>query len=118
MLTVSIIEDDAPVRQILTGWIDTAKGFCCLNAYSSAESAFASLPRKTPDILLVDINLPGINGIECVRYLKPLMPATQFLMLTVYADTEHIFNALAAGASGYLLKETGRRINRFAQTDQ
>ena len=106
-ITVSIIEDDAPVRQILTGWIDTAKGFRCLSAYGSAESALASLPRETPDILLVDINLPGMNGIECVRRLKPLMPETQFLMLTVYADTEHIFDALAAGASGYLLKETG-----------
>ena len=106
-ITVSIIEDDAPVRQILTGWIDTAKGFRCLSAYGSGESALASLPREAPDILLVDINLPGMNGIECVRRLKPLMPQTQFLMLTVYADTEHIFDALAAGASGYLLKETG-----------
>ena len=95
------------MRQILTGWIDAAKGFRCLNAYGSAESALASLSRETPDILLVDINLPGLNGIECVRRLKPLMPQTQFLMLTVYADTDHIFNALAAGAIGYLLKETG-----------
>jgi DNA-binding NarL/FixJ family response regulator len=108
-ITVTIIEDDAPVRQILTGWIDTAKGFRCLSAYGSAESALASLPRETPDVLLVDINLPGLNGIECVRRLKPLMPQTQFLMLTVYADTDHIFNALTAGASGYLLKETGQK---------
>jgi DNA-binding NarL/FixJ family response regulator len=106
-ITVSIIEDDASVRQILTGWIDTAKGFRCLSAYGSGESALTSLPQEAPDILLVDINLPGMNGIECVRRLKPLMPQTQFLMLTVYADTEHIFDALAAGASGYLLKETG-----------
>jgi DNA-binding NarL/FixJ family response regulator len=108
-ISVSIIEDDASVRQILTGWIDTAKGFHCLSAYGSAESALASLPREAPNILLVDINLPGLNGIECVRRLKPLMPETQFLMLTVYADTDHIFNALAAGASGYLLKETGQK---------
>jgi DNA-binding NarL/FixJ family response regulator len=106
-ITVSIIEDDAPVRQILTGWIGRTMGFCCLSDYGSAESALVSLPRVAPDILLVDINLPGMNGIECVRRLKPLMPKTQFLMLTVYADTDHIFNALAAGASGYLLKETG-----------
>ncbi|MGB7746373.1 MAG: response regulator transcription factor [Verrucomicrobiia bacterium] len=106
-ITVSIIEDDASVRQILTGWIDTAKGFHCLSAYGSAESAVASLPQEAPDILLVDINLPGMNGIECVCRLKPLIPKTQFLMLTVYADTDHIFDALAAGASGYLLKETG-----------
>jgi DNA-binding NarL/FixJ family response regulator len=106
-ITVSIIEDDASVRQILTGWIDAANGVRCLSAYGSAESALVSLPRESPNILLVDINLPGMNGIECVRRLKPLMPKTQFLMLTVYADTDHIFNALAAGASGYLLKETG-----------
>ena len=108
-ITVSIIEDDAPVRQILTGWIDAAKGFHCLSAHGSAEGALASLPREAPDILLVDINLPHMNGIECVRRLKPLMPKTQFLMLTVYADTDHIFSALAAGASGYLLKETGQK---------
>ena len=107
-ITVSIIEDDAPVRQILTGWIDTAKGFRCLSAYGNAESAFAALPQAPPAILLVDINLPGMSGIECVRHLKPLMPQTQFLMLTVYADTDHIFDALTAGASGYLLKETGQ----------
>ena len=108
-ITVSIIEDDASVRQILTGWIDAAKGFHCLSAHGSAEGALASLPREAPDILLVDINLPHMNGIECVRRLKPLMPKTQFLMLTVYADTDHIFSALAAGASGYLLKETGQK---------
>ena len=108
-ITVSIIEDDASVRQILTGWIDTAKGFRCLSDHGSAESALASLPQVAPDILLADINLPDLNGIECVRRLKPLIPKTQFLMLTVYADTHHIFNALAAGASGYLLKETGQK---------
>ena len=97
------------MRQILTGWIDAAKGFHCLSAYGSAEGALASLPKEAPDILLVDINLPRMNGIECVRRLKPLIPKTQFLMLTVYADTDHIFNALAAGASGYLLKETGQK---------
>ena len=108
-ITVSIIEDDASVRQILTGWIDAANGVRCLSAYGTAESALAALPQESPDILLVDINLPGMNGVECVRRLKPLMPKTQFLMLTVYADADHIFNALAAGASGYLLKETKQK---------
>lgn len=108
-ITVSIVEDDAAVRQILNGWIDTAAGFHCASTFGNAESALAALPAAAPDILLVDINLPQMNGIECVRRLKPLMPETQFLMLTVYADTEHIFNALAAGASGYLLKETGQK---------
>ena len=108
-ITVSIIEDDAAVRQILKGWIDTAEGFHCLNTFGDAERALSALPSAAPDILLVDINLPQMNGIECARRLKPLMPGTQFLMLTVYADTDHIFNALAAGASGYLLKETGQK---------
>jgi DNA-binding NarL/FixJ family response regulator len=108
-IAVSIIEDDEAVRQILTGWIDTAEGFHCLSTFGSPDKALASLPSAAPDILLVDINLPQMNGIECVRRLKPLIPETQFLMLTVYADTDHIFNALAAGASGYLLKETGQK---------
>lgn len=108
-INVSIIEDNAPVRLILTGWINSSEGFHCLSTYDSAENALEALPAEAPDILLVDINLPGINGIECVRRLKPLMPKTQFLMVTVYADTDHIFNALAAGASGYLLKETGQK---------
>lgn len=107
-ITVSIVEDDIPVRQILAKWIDTAKGFRCLSAYGDAESALAQLPREQPRILLMDINLPGLSGIECVRRLKPQMAETQFLMLTVYADVDHIFDALTAGASGYLLKETGR----------
>ncbi len=106
-ITVSIIEDDAPVRQILTDWINHAKGFRCLSACDSAESALERLPHDQPGILLVDINLPGLSGIECVRRLKPMIPSTQFLMLTVYADSDHIFDALSAGASGYLLKETG-----------
>ena len=106
--TVSIVEDDVPVRQILAKWIDTAKGFRCLSAFGDAEKALAQLPGEQPNVLLMDINLPGLSGIECVRRLKPQLPDTQFLMLTVYADMEHIFDALSAGASGYLLKETGR----------
>ena len=80
-----------------------------MSAYGSGEGALASLPREAPEILLVgmDIKLSGMDGIECVRRLRPLMPKTQFLVLMVYADTDHIFSALAAGASGYLLKETG-----------
>jgi DNA-binding NarL/FixJ family response regulator len=105
---VAIVEDDASIRQILTEWINRAEGFRCHTVHDSAESALAKLPEAQPRIVLVDINLPGQSGIECVRRLKPTMPDTQFVMLTVYEDTGHIFDALKAGASGYLLKRTPR----------
>ncbi|MBE0543766.1 MAG: response regulator transcription factor [Verrucomicrobia bacterium] len=103
---VSIIEDDAPARAILAEWIRRAEGFRCVSEHGSAEIALAQVPAKRPTVVLMDINLPGMNGIECVRRLKPLLPETQFVMLTVYEDADHIFDALAAGASGYLLKQT------------
>ena len=106
--TVSIVDDDAPAREILADWIRLAPGFRCIGSHGSAEAALATVPAEQPSVVLMDINLPGINGIECVRQLKPLLPQTQFVMLTVYEDAEHIFNALAAGASGYLLKRTPR----------
>jgi DNA-binding NarL/FixJ family response regulator len=103
---VSIVEDDASIRQILTGWINRTEGFRCHTVHGTAESALAKLREEAPHIVLVDINLPGQSGIECVRRLKVSMPNTQFVMLTVYEDTAHIFAALKAGASGYLLKRT------------
>ena len=103
-----IIEDDAPAREILANWIRRAEGFRCVGEHGSAESALAGLPQEKPGVVLADINLPGMNGIECVRRLKPLLPDTQFVMLTVYEDADHIFDALKAGASGYLLKQTPR----------
>lgn len=107
-IRVSIIEDDAPARDILARWIRRAEGFQCVGEHGTAESALDGLPREKPDVVLADINLPGLNGIECVRRLKPLLPQTQFVMLTVYEDADHIFDALKAGASGYLLKQTPR----------
>src|SRR5262249_1355912 len=107
-INVSIVEDDGPAREILCEWIGGAKEFHCLGLYGNAESALAKLPAEKPAVVLMDINLPGMSGIECVRRLKPLLPETQFVMLTVYEDADHIFNALAAGASGYLLKQTPR----------
>ena len=79
-----------------------------MSEHGSAESALATLPAAKPEVVLMDINLPGLNGIECVRQLKPVLPGTQFLMLTVYEDADHIFNALMVGATGYLLKQTPR----------
>ncbi len=105
---MSIVEDDAPARQILAGWIRRAEGFRCGSEHGTAESALAHLLPERPDVVLVDINLPGVSGIELVRRLKPLLPRIQFVMLTVYEDADHIFNALAGGATGYLLKQTPR----------
>lgn len=107
-ISVAIVEDDVPAREIIAGWIRSADGFRLAGEYDDAESAVAELPQKKPDVVLFDINLPGINGIECVRKLKPKLPDTQFLMVTVYEDANHIFDALAVGASGYLLKQTRR----------
>ena len=105
---VAIVEDDVPAREIIAGWIRNADGFKLVGEYGDAESAIADLPQRKPSVVLFDINLPGMNGIECVRKLKPHLPDTQFLMVTVYEDANHIFDALAVGASGYLLKQTRR----------
>jgi DNA-binding NarL/FixJ family response regulator len=105
---VAIVEDDVPAREILAGWIRDADGFRLVGEFDDAETALAKLPSEKPSVVLFDINLPGMSGIECVRKLKPRLPDTQFVMVTVYEDANHIFNALSAGASGYLLKQTRR----------
>jgi DNA-binding NarL/FixJ family response regulator len=105
-IAVSIVEDDPQVRGSLAKLIDGAPGFRCVSVHGSAEDALVEIPKVKPEVVLMDINLPGANGVECVRRLKPGLPATQIIMLTVYQKTEHIFNALAAGATGYMLKQT------------
>jgi DNA-binding NarL/FixJ family response regulator len=105
-ITVSIVEDNDQLRGTLARVIGRAEGFKCLNQYPNAEAALAGLPKENPEVVLMDINLPGMNGVECVRQLKQAAPQIQVVMLTVYEDTDNIFNALAAGASGYLLKRT------------
>jgi RNA polymerase sigma factor (sigma-70 family) len=105
-ITVSIVEDNEQLRGTLSRVLNRADGFRCVSHYPDAESALEGLPKNRPEVVLMDINLPGINGVECVRRLKQLAPDVQVLMLTVYEDTENIFNALAAGANGYLLKRT------------
>jgi DNA-binding NarL/FixJ family response regulator len=107
-ISVSIVEDDGEARKVLADWIKRAEGFKHISDHGSGESALAGLPQEKPGVVLMDINLPKMNGVECVRRLKPLLPETQFVMLTVYEDADHIFNALAAGATGYLLKHTPR----------
>jgi DNA-binding NarL/FixJ family response regulator len=107
-IVVSVVEDDPTARRMLGEWIRRAPGFRCAGAHGSGEAALATLPAEKPTVVLMDINLPGMTGIECVRRLKPVLLDTQFVMLTVYEDADHIFNALVAGASGYLLKRMPR----------
>ena len=106
--TISIVEDNEQLRGTLVKLIDREEGLKCVSNYGDAESALAGLPNDKPNVVLMDINLPGINGVECVRRLKQLLPETLAIMLTAYEDTENIFNALAAGAAGYLLKRAPR----------
>jgi len=105
-IRIAIVEDDEKIRSSLVVLIEGTHGFRCVGAYEDAESALRDLPRKEPDISLVDINLPGMQGIELVQRLKQGNAATQFIMLTVYEETSKIFDSLAAGAVGYLLKMT------------
>jgi len=107
-IDVSIIEDDPHVRKMLASWISRASGFHLVGEWGDAESALAPLEESKPDVVLMDINLPGKSGVDAVKRLKPALPNTQFVMLTVYEDEDHIYNALAAGATGYLLKQTPR----------
>ena len=105
-IRVSLVEDDARVRASLARLIDGASAFRCVSQHESAEQAIEQIPAVDPDVVLMDINLPGLSGVECVRRLKALLPRVQVVMLTVYEDTDLIFAALAAGATGYLLKRT------------
>jgi len=108
-ISVSIVEDNEQLRGTLARVLNRADGFRCVSQHGSAEDALKELPEVKPEVVLMDINLPGINGVECVRQLKQLLPETQVMMLTVYEDTENIFNALAAGANGYMLKRTASK---------
>jgi DNA-binding NarL/FixJ family response regulator len=105
-IAVSIVEDDPGVRSSLVKLINSSPGYRCVSQHASAENALDEIPKLKPDVTLMDINLPGLSGVECVRKLKPLLPRTQVIMLTVYQNTENIFKALAAGATGYMLKQT------------
>lgn len=103
-IRVAIVEDHRSTRELWTSLIGKADGFEFTRAFADAEAAITALPAIAPDVVLVDINLPGASGMECVRQLKPRMPGAQFMMITVYEDVDHVFEALAAGATGYLLK--------------
>lgn len=104
-IRISIVEDDDSVRGILRGWLSRADGFCFVSEFGRPDECLLRLPSEKPDVVLMDIKLPGISGVECVRLLKPQMRDTQFVMHTVYEDSNHIFDALQSGATGYLLKQ-------------
>ena len=105
-IRVASVEDDEQVRENLSRLIGEAKGFECVANFSSGEEALESWPRRAPDVVVMDINLPGISGVECVRQIKSKFPEVHVVMLTVYDDSERIFQALQMGASGYLLKRS------------
>jgi DNA-binding NarL/FixJ family response regulator len=103
-ITVAIVEDDRGLREDLRELIASRKGLRCVGAFGSAEDALRGLPENPADVVIMDINLPQMSGIECTRALKARLPETQVIMLTMFDDTQLIFDALRAGASGYLLK--------------
>jgi DNA-binding NarL/FixJ family response regulator len=104
MITVSIVDDEKELCQSIATFVNGAPGFRCVSMYHSGETALEHLPTDRPDVVLMDIHLTGMSGIECVKRLKTMLPQMQIMMLTVYEDTEQIFQALSAGASGYMLK--------------
>lgn len=103
---VAIVEDDSGLRVQLEKILNSAPGVCCVGTYGSAEKALAGMSATRPDVILMDINLPGISGIECVARLRKFLPSTHVIMLTVYEDSDRIFQALQAGADGYLVKSS------------
>jgi DNA-binding NarL/FixJ family response regulator len=104
MLKVSIVEDDAKLRETLVRYFARQSSFRCVNAYPNAEVALADIPQNLPDVVLMDINLPGMSGIECVSRLRQAVPSLKIIMLTVFEEDEQVFQALSAGAFGYLVK--------------
>lgn len=106
MIRVALVEDDERIRTNLITLLEQSDGYRCVGAYPDAETALKDMQNKSPEIVLMDINLPGMDGIECTNKLKEMMPNLLIVMLTVYEDTGKIFQSLQAGAVGYLLKMT------------
>src|ERR1700744_3114141 len=105
-ITICIVDDAPDVRESIEEFINQSADFKCLGTFGSGEEALAGIPKLAPNVVLMDINLPGMSGSQCVRKLKEKMPQLQALMLTVYENSERIFEALSSGACGYLLKST------------
>ena len=105
-IKVAIVEDDGEIRRLMTLIIDSSPGYLCKQSYNDCETALAEIPDDPPDVVLMDIDLPGMSGIEGVKILKEKLPDTDFIMLTIKEDDNSVFNSLCAGATGYLLKDT------------
>jgi DNA-binding NarL/FixJ family response regulator len=105
---VCIVDDDPGISEALCLLFKTSEEVKCEGSFTTSETALREIPRLKPDVVLMDINLPGIDGIECVRRLRQVLPKANILMLTVYEDSDKIFQSLVAGASGYLLKRTSK----------
>lgn len=105
-ITLAIVEDIDEIRDGLLQFISPDSSFSILECCSDAEEAVDKLPDLFPDIVIMDINLPGINGIDCIKMLKEKLPRTRFMIFTIHENDENVFEALKAGASGYLLKKT------------
>ena len=105
-IRVAVVEDDRMVREVLEILLNGSPGFTCVAAYGNGEDALNGLPPLNPDVVLMDINLPGISGIECIVRLRELGVPSLFIMLTIFEDSDAVFQSLSAGASGYLLKQT------------
>jgi DNA-binding NarL/FixJ family response regulator len=107
-ITISIVEDQPDMRESLVEWLGHAPGIRCVGAHANASEALRGIPVENPEVVLMDINMPGMNGIECVARLKERLPKTHILMLTTYDESDLIFDSLRAGANGYMLKNTPR----------
>lgn len=105
-IKVAIVDDDEGIRTSLAGMIRRTPALRLAGDFPDGETALKEIPQHPPDVVLMDVNLPGLKGFDCVRQLKAVVPQVQFLMLTVYEDSDSLFNSLKAGASGYLLKRT------------
>jgi len=103
-ISVAIVEDNRSFREKLANYLNETSGYHCACACDSAEDALKIIPRLVPDVVLMDLHLPSMSGVECIRRLKDLCPSVRILVLTVYEDNDRIFGALKSGASGYLLK--------------
>ncbi|HJZ74219.1 MAG TPA: response regulator transcription factor [Vicinamibacterales bacterium] len=103
-IRVGIVEDDAQLRAAFARLVDSVEGLACVGSYATGEEALKALPAQAPDAVLMDINLPGMTGIECTRRLKAVAPTVHVVILTMFDDSERVFESLKAGATGYVLK--------------